>query len=115
MPAAFAQNTRQLQYLVAPFWGSSGGLHDRKRTHTTTLVAHALKQPAFGLVRNGDVVTHFDKSLLDFAADARWASVMLRAFGRRLLPRRTPRPTSGQARPRYRSCRASCYRLECAW
>src|SRR5262249_43311576 len=28
-------------------------------------------------------------------------------FGRRLLQRRTPRPTSGQARPRRRSCRAS--------
>src|SRR6267143_340998 len=42
---------------------------------------------------------------------AGWASVMLsflsRAFGRRLLQRRTPRPTSGQARPRPRSCRAS--------
>jgi hypothetical protein len=40
-----------------------------------------------------------------------WASFMLsplrRAFGRRLLQRRTPRPTSGQARPRGRSCRAS--------
>jgi hypothetical protein len=30
-----------------------------------------------------------------------------RAFGRRLLRHRTPRPTSGQARPRRRSCRAS--------
>ena len=30
-----------------------------------------------------------------------------RAFGRRLLQRRTPQPTSGQAGPRRRSCRAS--------
>jgi hypothetical protein len=30
-----------------------------------------------------------------------------RAFGRRLLQRRTRRPTSGQARPRRRNCRAS--------
>src|ERR1700680_2569978 len=34
-------------------------------------------------------------------------SPLRRAFGRRLLQRRTPRPTSGQARPRRRSCRAS--------
>src|SRR2546425_6946426 len=34
-------------------------------------------------------------------------SPLRRAFGRRLLQRLTPRPTSSQARPRHRSCRAS--------
>src|ERR1700756_2220305 len=41
----------------------------------------------------------------------RWGSVtpsaVLRGFGKRLLQRRTPRPTSGWARPRRRSCHAS--------
>jgi len=34
-------------------------------------------------------------------------SPLRRAFGRRLLQRRTPGPTSGQARPRRHSCRAN--------
>src|SRR5438046_627648 len=34
-------------------------------------------------------------------------SPLRRAFGRRLLQRRTPRPTSGQALTRRRSCHAS--------
>ena len=34
-------------------------------------------------------------------------SPLRRAFGRRLLQRRKPQPTSGQTRPRRRSCRAS--------
>jgi hypothetical protein len=81
-------------------------------------VTHVLRyEPAKALHTFSDALlisgNHFPQVLRVHACGANLTapSVMLsplrRAFGRRLLQRQKPRPTSGRARPRRRSCRAS--------